>query len=53
MAIESVSSIAYVPPFSRTQYSRRASIRRAPPVISEASGGRNTHPAHPDARLDT
>src|SRR5262249_53477882 len=44
IAMESVSSIAYVPPNSRTEYSSSASMRRAAPVISEASAGKQNSP---------
>ena len=44
IAMESVSSIAYVPPRSVTQRSSSASISRAAAVISDASGGKQYSP---------
>src|SRR2546426_9629313 len=44
IAIESVSSIAYVPPKFETEYSSRLSMRRAAPVIKDASGGKQYSP---------
>src|SRR5713226_6186623 len=44
MAMESVSSIAYAPPNLETEYSSSASMRRAAPVIKDASGGKQYSP---------
>src|SRR5947209_17987944 len=44
IAIESVSSIAYVPPASVTERSSKASMSRAADVISDAIGGKQYLP---------
>src|SRR5262249_52951727 len=44
IAIESVSSMAYVPPFSRTHNSRSPNMSLAPLVMREANGGKQNSP---------
>src|ERR1017187_9889087 len=46
IAIESVSSITNVLWSLETQWSSNASIRRAPPVINEARGGKQNSPGN-------
>src|SRR5436309_11302786 len=46
IAIESVSSVTYVAWILETQWSSSANIRRAPAVISEASGGKQNLPGN-------
>jgi hypothetical protein len=49
IAMESVSQNIQVPPASEMVGSRRASIRRAAPVIHAAMGGKQYSPASSDA----